>query len=105
MTNFIRVLTGNVIVNVFKSDAEIWWAAIFRTVSPSRCCLFFAAVVVDDTQFPGRGRSHYVAQQLQQAIYFFSKHVEEVAGLLVVSRSEEQSACGRSPHKHKEVGR
>ena len=30
MTNFIRVLTGNVIVNVFKSDAVIWWAAIFR---------------------------------------------------------------------------
>ena len=29
MTNFIRVLTGNVIVNVLKSDAVIWWAAIF----------------------------------------------------------------------------
>ena len=34
MTNFIRVLTGNVIVNVFKSDAVIWWAGIFRTPSP-----------------------------------------------------------------------
>ena len=33
MTNFIRTLTGNVIVNVFKSDAVIWWAAIFRTPS------------------------------------------------------------------------
>ena len=33
MTNFIRMLTGNVIVNVFKSDAVIWWAAIFRTPS------------------------------------------------------------------------
>ena len=33
MTNFIRMLTGNVIVNVFKSDAVIWWAAIFRTHS------------------------------------------------------------------------
>ena len=32
------------------------------------------------------GRSHYVAQQLQQAIYFFSKHVEEVAGLVVDSK-------------------
>ena len=32
-TNFIRVLTGNVVVNVFKSDAVIWWAAIFRTPS------------------------------------------------------------------------
>ena len=27
------MLTGNVIVNVFKSDAVIWWAAIFRTPS------------------------------------------------------------------------
>ena len=33
MTNFIRMLTRNVIVNVFKSDAVIWWAAIFRTPS------------------------------------------------------------------------
>ena len=31
MTNFIRMLMTNVIVNVFKSDAEIRWAAIFRT--------------------------------------------------------------------------
>ena len=30
VTNFIRMLSGNVIVNVFKSDAVIWWAAIFR---------------------------------------------------------------------------
>ena len=30
MTNFIRMLTRNVFVNVFKSDAVIWWAAIFR---------------------------------------------------------------------------
>ena len=41
MTNFIRVLTGNVIVNVFKSDAVIWWAAIFRTVSPPKMLPFF----------------------------------------------------------------
>ena len=34
MTNFIRMLSGNVIVNVFKSDAVIWWAAIFRTPQP-----------------------------------------------------------------------
>ena len=34
MTNFIRMLSGNVIVNVFKSDAVIWWAAIFRTPTP-----------------------------------------------------------------------
>ena len=33
MTNFIRTLMKNVIVNVFKSDAVIWWAAIFRTPS------------------------------------------------------------------------
>ena len=33
MTNFVRVLTGNEIVNVFKSDAVIWWVAIFRTAS------------------------------------------------------------------------
>ena len=31
MINFIRMLLGNVSVNVFKSDAMIWWAAIFRT--------------------------------------------------------------------------
>ena len=33
MTNFIRMEMRNVIVNVFKSDAVIWWAAIFRTLS------------------------------------------------------------------------
>ena len=27
--NFIRMLMRNVFVNVFKSDAVIWWAAIF----------------------------------------------------------------------------
>ena len=31
MTNFIRMLSGNVIVNVFRSYAVIWCAAIFRT--------------------------------------------------------------------------
>ena len=31
VTNFIRMLMRNVFVNVFKSDAVIWWAAIFRT--------------------------------------------------------------------------
>ena len=30
MTSFIRMLTSNVFLNVFKSDAVIWWAAIFR---------------------------------------------------------------------------
>ena len=34
MTNFIRMLMRNVIVNVFKSDAVIWWAAIFRIAAP-----------------------------------------------------------------------
>ena len=29
MTNFIRMLIRTVIANVFKSDAVIWWAAIF----------------------------------------------------------------------------
>ena len=33
MTDFIRMLSGNVIVNAFKSDAVIWWIAIFRTTS------------------------------------------------------------------------
>ena len=33
MTNFIRMLMRNVFVNVFQSDAVIWWAAIFRTPS------------------------------------------------------------------------
>ena len=33
MINFIRMLSGNVIVNVFESDAVIWWAAIFCTPS------------------------------------------------------------------------
>ena len=31
--NFIRMLMRNVFVNVFKSDAVIWWAAIFCTTS------------------------------------------------------------------------
>ena len=30
ITNIIRMLMRNVIVNVSKSDAVIWWAAIFR---------------------------------------------------------------------------
>ena len=30
MTNFIRTLMRNVFVNVFKSDAVMWWAAISR---------------------------------------------------------------------------
>ena len=33
VTNFIRMLMRNVFVNVFKSDAVIWWAAIFCTPS------------------------------------------------------------------------
>ena len=33
VTNFIRMLMRNVFVNVFKSDAVIWWAAISRTPS------------------------------------------------------------------------
>ena len=33
MTSFIRMLMRNVFVNVFKSDAVIWWVAIFRTSS------------------------------------------------------------------------
>ena len=32
MTNFIRMLMRNVVMNVFKSDAVIWWAAIFHNV-------------------------------------------------------------------------
>ena len=33
MINFIRMLMRNVFVNVFKSDAVVWWAAIFCTPS------------------------------------------------------------------------
>ena len=33
MTTFIRMLMRNVFVNMFKSDAVIWWAAIFRIPS------------------------------------------------------------------------
>ena len=33
VTNFIGILMRSVFVNVFKSDAVIWWAAIFRTPS------------------------------------------------------------------------
>ena len=29
-TNFTVLLSGNVSVNVFNSDAVFWWAAIFR---------------------------------------------------------------------------
>ena len=35
VTNFIRMLMRSMFVNVFKSDAVIWWATIFRT--PHRC--------------------------------------------------------------------
>ena len=56
MTNFIRTLMRNVFVNVFKSDAVFWWAAIFRTLRLSlslflslSClvlsCLFFSCLV------------------------------------------------------------
>ena len=42
MTDFIRMLSGNVILIVFKSDAVFRWAAIFRTFLPrhlrGRCC-------------------------------------------------------------------
>ena len=31
VTKFIRMLMRIVFVNMFKSDAVIWWAAIFRT--------------------------------------------------------------------------
>ena len=31
--NFIRMLMRNVFVNVFQSDAVVWWAAIFCTHS------------------------------------------------------------------------
>ena len=33
LTNFMRMSTGNVFVNVMESDAVFWWAAIFRTPS------------------------------------------------------------------------
>ena len=36
MTNFKRMLSGNEDVIVFKSDAVIWWAAIFRTNGGTR---------------------------------------------------------------------
>ena len=37
MTNFIRMLMRNVFANVFKSDAVMWWAVIFRTISLATC--------------------------------------------------------------------
>ena len=37
VTNFIRMLMRNLFVNVFKSDAVIWWAAIFRRSPSGRC--------------------------------------------------------------------
>ena len=41
MTNFIRTLMSDVIVNVFMSGAVIWWAAIFRTPhrTSTNCCI------------------------------------------------------------------
>ena len=35
VTNFIRMSMRNVFLNVFKSDAVIWWAAIFRSLGSS----------------------------------------------------------------------
>ena len=40
MTNFIRMWMRNVFVTVFKLDAVIWWAAIFRKHTPSGGLLF-----------------------------------------------------------------
>ena len=39
MTNFILLLSGNVVVNVFKTDAVIWWAPIFRILAPWGHCV------------------------------------------------------------------
>ena len=47
MTDFIRMLSGNVIVNVFKSDAVIWCAAIFRNGAPPSAD--FLATLCDET--------------------------------------------------------
>ena len=41
MTNFMRMLSGNVSVNVFKSDAVFWWAAIFRTFREGKKIHFY----------------------------------------------------------------
>ena len=41
MTNFMRMLSGNVSVNVIKSTAVIWWAATSRTSHrcSTKCCI------------------------------------------------------------------
>ena len=44
MADFIRMLSGNVIVNGFKSDAVIWWAAIFRTQVPRSGMFRFSTI-------------------------------------------------------------
>ena len=52
VTNFIRMLMRNVIVNVFKSDAVIWWAAIFRILRPLARTTCVMDTVVDAQTSP-----------------------------------------------------
>ena len=51
VTIFIRMLMRNVFVNVFKSDAVIWWAAIFRIQRQSFHVPSYHPSVVMDSNF------------------------------------------------------
>ena len=62
MTNIIPMLSGNVIVNVFKSDAVIWWAAIFRTTSS----MFYKLLHLSKSQ--GSAMSRLRSHDLREAI-------------------------------------
>ena len=55
-------VVGNVIVNVFKSDAVIWWAAIFRT--PHRC----STKLLHLSKSPGSAMSSMRSHDLREAI-------------------------------------
>ena len=57
VTNFIRMLMRNVSVNVFKSDAVIWWAAIFHTL-------------IDVRKIAASVKVQELCDELLEALYF-----------------------------------
>ena len=62
MTNFMRMLSGNVSENVFKSDAVFWCAAIFRTPSS----MFDKMLHLPKSQ--GSAMSHSRSHNLREAV-------------------------------------
>ena len=108
MTNFFRMLTRNVFVNVFKSDAVIWWAAIFRT----RGRMGEAWTRGEKKVFRGAWRESVtkkVRQQTQDVSYFPKNQTNHTLDHPEVRKNEKLKACNavqRFPDKeHKKCFR